>query len=114
MSEIGCQIDAYVMAVAQRRALDKNNGVNVAVLMQLEKDDIPRLLEIIRVQKKGLDQCLSIASDDEDEDDTIAEMGKICAVAHLKAEELAEHGSKARWGAFPEKEESGNGHDPLT
>jgi len=107
-------LSQYVDAVAKRRAITKGGGVNVAILMQLEECDIPLLLEITRLY----DQCLSKVIDHVDEkseegltgEDAVT-MAKWVAVTHLRIEELASHGSKAKWGEHVEEEiiEPGDG-----
>lgn len=105
----------YIDAVNKRRAYDKKRGgVNVAVLMQLEDIDIPMLLEIIRLQDYALRKIIDRASEKEDQSlvgEDADYMAQYAASAHLRVEELASHGSKARWGDYeePEDETSGDG-----
>lgn len=66
-------VEEYLQAVEKRKPLDPRNHVNVAILMQLQNDDVPRLVDIVR--KLG--------------------EGDIHA-----AERIAGCGSKARWGEY--------------
>ena len=92
------EIDKYTTAVACRKAYDSKRGrVNIAILMELEDNDIPRLLEIIRVQDFSLRKIKEHAEDDSEE------FG-YAERALLKVEELAAAGSSARWGG-PEPQE---------
>lgn len=101
------QIELYTNAVASRKAIrtDKKT-INFAIASQLEENDIPRLIEIIRIQAKGIAKVLDFVIEEEFNSDIAEEMGVACSIAHLKAEEIAAEGSKKKWGS----EQDGNGH----
>lgn len=90
------ELTQYVNAVAMRKSVLREGSttrVNVAILMELEQNDIGRLLEIIRIQ----DEALSMIAESASSEDGSAFVG--CAqLAKTKVEELASLGSKARWG----------------
>ena len=105
------ELDHYVDAVGRRHALTPNGGVNVAVLMVLEREDVPRLLEVIRLQDQAIRQIIDRATEHDDVPLTGTDadfMAQWAAATHLKVEELCAHGSKARWGEYVE-EQKGNG-----
>ena len=102
-------LDLYVDAVSRRRALDPRGGVNVAVLMVIENNDVPRLLEIIRLQDQAIRKIIDRATENEDVPLTGTDadfMAQFAAATHLRVEEIAAHGSKARWGDYVEDEKS--------
>jgi hypothetical protein len=70
-SEPGLQIAQYLAALERRRALSTENRVNICVLMQLQSDDLPRLIQVVRL---------------------------LLAEKKYEAEELLLAGNKARWG----------------
>lgn len=97
------QLELYTTAVASRRATNKEkNTVNYAVVSQLENDDIPRCLEIIRVQQKAIDYFLG---HDEETELDVADALKSLRVLNERVEALAAEGSRNDWGPEP-----GNGH----
>lgn len=97
-------LESYLQAVAMRKAYDKKTGkTNIAILKQLEDDDIPRLLEILRVLDVGYERA-HFYLDASDLEETPGAVELLNAM--VKVEALCEQGSKARWGAYPEPEES--------
>lgn len=97
-------LEAYLQAVAMRKAYDKKTGkTNIAILKQLEDDDIPRLLEILRVFNVGYDRA-NFYLDASDLEETPGAVELLNAMT--KVEALCDQGSKARWGAYPEPEET--------
>ena len=115
MSEVHLsELHRYVDAVSRRHALNPQGGVNVAVLMELENNDIPRLLEIIRLQDAAIREIIDRGSVDDDQPLTGNEAEHMmveASTAHLKVEELAAHGSKARWGDYVEEQKQIAGED---
>lgn len=99
------ELEKYSNAVATRKSIDRTSGVkvNVAVLLELEDQDVPRMLEIIRLQAEALQTVINHGEEEgrETEDDFVAVLE-----AQIKVEELAAQGSKARFGAYV----PGNGH----
>lgn len=88
------ELDSYILAVAQRKAIRRNPStrVNWAILFQLEDRDLPLLLEIIRVLS---DAVKDIAEGCEDEDcDGFTYANR----ALIRVEELAATGCKKKWG----------------
>jgi hypothetical protein len=87
------ELEKYTIAVSTRKAISRNPTIkiNFAVVSQLEENDIPLLLEILRVQDKALEYVANYNGLD---DDAIGEALR----ARIKVEELAASGSSARWG----------------
>lgn len=67
------EIQEYLLAVEGRKPLDPRGHVNVATLNQLQNEDIPRLIKLVRELGEGDRQ---------------------------KADQIAGEGSKARWGEY--------------
>lgn len=98
-------IKAYTDAVALRKAIEKKNQqqvVNHAVLYQLEGDDIPRLLEIIRIQDNALRAIIDLVETEnmELESHHADTAVRTAAAAHLRCEDIASEGSTKKWGDF--------------
>lgn len=77
------KLETYLQAVEKRKAID-GHRVNYAMAAQLEKHDIPLLLEIIRFMALERDQKCSVECE--------------CDDAHLEA--IAARGSTARFGDY--------------
>lgn len=88
------ELDKYCLAVSQRKPRDKHGSVNVAILLQLQDNDVPALLEIIRIQQVALTQAVSECDQNEDLDDLLGTI----QLAETKIEALSAAGSKAIWG----------------
>lgn len=107
MSEGDCALTAYTAAVARRRAIDKTgNCVNMAILLQLERNDLPLLLELIEQQAKAIKKIIDLIPDEDEENmmnermfrERLSQMGVVAAENHLAIDMLAQQGSTARWG----------------
>lgn len=89
MSELG----QYTEAVARRKMIVRDKGVspklNFVVCSQLEEDDIPRLLEIIRIQSSFITDVLEMEEHGEPPS---------VAVIYARVEAIAAEGSKKQWG----------------
>jgi len=95
---MSCAISKYLEAVSRREAF-KLRGVicNWGELEVITKDDIPRLIEIVNVQRDALNQILEIAGEDRDlTGDDAQDMGSLACLAHHQAELLAKKG-QADW-----------------
>lgn len=103
------ELEKYTTAVAIRKSIDRTSGVkvNVAVLLELEDQDVPRMLEIIRLQAEALDTVITHGEEEgrETEDDFVEVLK-----AQIKVEELAAQGSKARFGEYVPPPQNGNGN----
>ena len=90
------KLHAYIAAVSSRKAVDKKSRtlrINAAIVLQLEDNDIPLLLDIITTQAQALgtvEQYLKEGSCPQALDTVVA--------AIEKTEQLAEGGSKKKWG----------------
>lgn len=92
-------VEEFLKAVAKRKALDKTRTrANIAVLMQLEDDDIPRLSELVRCYDQAISHILEWADQAELSEDAEA-IVKVAAEAHLRVEGIAEAGNLKKWGA---------------
>lgn len=92
----------YTDAVARRRCYDRRGDrVNVAVLYVLHDEDIPRLLEIIRLQAEALEKVSILYAEGEEYLVPVAmdEMAEACKAAELKVETLADEGDCRVWGS---------------
>jgi hypothetical protein len=107
MGEAESEIDKYIKAVSERKSINRKHAtvqVNYAVVTQLEDKDIPLLLEMLKVSVRALESVISIQEDiDNGEKQCLThepeeEMAIICATAYVKTTELAQMGSKAKWG----------------
>lgn len=93
---ISIALENYCFAVSQRRALDKHGVCNHAILRQVEDEDIPLLLEIIRVQAFTMEKAFE-AGDDEEDSFAILQRGL------FKIEQLAQSGNCKKWGEADSK-----------
>jgi len=96
----------YIEAVAKRKSQDPSGRVNIAILACLEGDDVPRLLEIIRIQDEALRKIAQFDSENPTATEDDISTAKI---AVLRTESIASEGSTSRWGG---PEEKGNGQSP--
>lgn len=89
------ELEKYLLAVAMRKAIDHKavKVVNYAIVAQLENNDIPRLLEIIRIQSQAIERCAVTGKEHDD-----AETQGHCAVATAEVLQLALAGSTQKWG----------------
>jgi hypothetical protein len=77
-------------------------SVNYAIVAQLEEDDIPRLLEIIRIQAKAIAEIAPLVYEEGEEPGPVhddEESYRAALVARIEVEKLASAGSSAKWGA---------------
>lgn len=92
-------VTEFLKVVAKRKALDKSRTrANIAVLMQLEDDDIPRLSELVRLFDQAIEHILDWADEAELSEDAAA-IVKVAAETHLRAEGIAEAANLKKWGA---------------
>lgn len=103
-------LSAYTDAITKRKAINPRGSayqINCAVLAQLEQDDIPRLLEIVRLFDLTLERCLDHGDEAgwDDIDHEAHEINKLLLEARMKIDDLADDGNKANWGEY-----DGNGH----
>lgn len=76
------ELTKYTTALARRKSRTKQGQINVAILMQLEDHDVPRLMEMVRVMAEALEK--------DPEGDA----------ALFQVEALAKAGSSAKWGEY--------------
>lgn len=94
-------LDKFTTAIAKRKAWDeKLSRTNVAILMQLQDNDIPRLLEIIRLASGALDKITALGSCEEHHltAEQALDMWQIARVATQVIEQMAQEGSLSDWG----------------
>ena len=103
-------VETYLNAVALRRPTKKlrhTEFVNMAILQTLEGKDVPRLIEMVRVQYKAISDSLSkieqAAEHNAVTDETAVEIATIIAQAATQTEELALQGDSTRWGEYTPK-----------
>lgn len=97
------ELESYTNAVAQRDPIQKSGGVNWAILSPLVRDDVPRLLEMLRVYEEANGKQLALARKSDDDapltGDTACEFLRLAEAAQMRVEELAKGGSKSKFGA---------------
>lgn len=100
------ELQKYTDAVAKRKAITRKisgQSVNYAIVSQLEENDIPLLLEVIRLQDKALEGIIGLEGLDSDGNPRVPEDDEAyrCALrCRIKVSELAASGSSAKWGEY--------------
>ena len=103
------ELKKYLEAVAVRQPVDRKVGsgrINAAVVLQLEKDDIPRLLEMLRIAGEFFDSLHAVHEDEQLTGEHASEWLRTGTAAMIRIEALAADGSKAKWG----DDNGSNGH----
>lgn len=90
-------LEKYLNSVSLRKSRDKRGKVNHAILMELEQEDVPRLIEIIRILNKVVEDLGAMDQEDEDMNELVGQ----ALDASIRVVELANSGSTALWGDNP-------------